>query len=131
MHRSSDYRPQLQSQTILPSQCSASSTHLIAPLAGFLHNEYVVLPRVHLQRLLSVRSDFDAPIIIVKLESVLKVLVSVRAPPWLALAAGGATAPLLSFDYKAVLRRAALVVASLVLVVAVWLYRDLERANHE
>ena len=60
-----------------------------------------------------------------------KVLVSVRTPPWLALASGGATAPTLRFDYKAVLRRAALVVASLVLVVAIWLYRDLERANHE
>ena len=58
-------------------------------------------------------------------------LVSVRAPSWLALASGDATAPTLSFDYKAVLRRAALVVASLVLIAAVWLYRDLELANHE
>jgi len=57
--------------------------------------------------------------------------VSVRAPPWLALAAGGARAPMLSFDYKAVLRRATLVAASVILVIAVWLYRDFERANHE
>ena len=56
---------------------------------------------------------------------------SLRAPSWLALAAGGNTAPTWTLDYKAILRRAALAVASLVLLAAVWLYRDFEKANHE
>ncbi len=49
----------------------------------------------------------------------------------MALAWGTAGPPALTFDWKALLRRAALVVASAVLLLAVWLYRDFEKSNHE
>ena len=60
-----------------------------------------------------------------------QVLVSLRAPSWMALAWGTDGPPALTFDWKALLRRAALIAASAVLLLAVWLHRDVQKSNHE
>ena len=56
---------------------------------------------------------------------------SLHTPWWLAHAWGNGGPPALTFDWKALLRRAALIIASAVLLTAVWLHRDFDRANHE